>query len=273
MKISHDYFQTYNTRKVQRKQATGLFMINGEPLPRDIIEDETRTKELVKKCTESVRLYPSQLIYSPGEGDISPLKRHLRETKMNNSTFSPRGRSYSQIANTLPNNSHTALRDGAYSPPRNVLNEAARLEAVRTSTPLYKHVATEKLPFSKNYTSRLQTPGNEGIKDHIKAYRDARKQFYTHIYHDNNFVQIHDEQKIVHTAERLWNPREKNIKALQNSWTSDCTTEVPNNKKALGLTPLRMNGHGQDKPHHVPKSHNTERFNTSQVERGKGVVV
>ncbi len=271
MKLSHDYFHRYNTRTIQHKQSTGLFMLNGEPLPRDVIEDESRQKELLQKTKHTIRLYPSELIYYPEDGIESPYKRHQSVDISNNRSMSPRRRDYSQIANSLPLNTHTTLRNGAYSPPRAVLNEVARLEAVRTSTPLHEHLRTERVRLPHNHYSRLKTPGLEVAKDHAKAHHDARIQFYKHIYHDDNFKQIHEENKIIHTAERLFNPTETKLRELQSAWSKAVPTKAPNNKVALGLTPLRMNGHGQDKPHYVSKERSIETMNTSHVERGKGI--
>lgn len=142
------------------------------------------------------------------------------------------------------------------------LNEAELLAAQRAGTPLYEVLAAQRVNTPKEYTNRFKTPKHEVLEDHDKLVHTARAEFHTHIYHDDNYARIFNEQRAAHTAERLWNPREKRLKDLRNSWTGEVATPTPNNQKALGLTPLRMIGRGQDKPHHIPKECNTMRLHT-----------
>ncbi len=81
-----------------------------------------------------------------------------------------------------------------------------------------------------------------------------------HVYHDDNFVRINTENKAMVTAsKRVWLPSHQQ---LQFTTATQCGTVVtakqPN--KRLGLTPLRMYGGGQDKPHHIATAKNYERL-------------
>jgi hypothetical protein len=147
----------------------------------------------------------------------------------------------------------------------NVLDESEVLLANRTGTPLYELLEAHRVQTPKEYHSRLQTPMNEELYEHEKAVRAAKADFHTHIYYDNNYAQIYNEKRTINTAERLWNNRERKIKDLRSSWTKEVVTATPNNKKALGLTPLRRIGWGQDKAHHIPVSHSVRRLHTSMA--------
>jgi hypothetical protein len=267
MKVTHDYFKNYNTRRIDFKQSTGLFMLNGDAVPRAVLEQPSNSRGSSLALGGS-----SQLVFSPGKGNISPLHRHLREHAQANICSS--GRSHAGSATASPvmsrvstantHRSHQTNRSTSamISLPSMVLSEAELLEARRTGTPLYEALASHRVHTPKEYTNRLKTPKLEVLVDHDRLVHTAQAEFHTHIYHDNNYARIHNEQRNIHTAERLWNSREKNIKDLSGSWTAEVATPTPNNKKQLGLTPLRRIGGGQDKEHHIPKSHNTMRLHT-----------
>jgi hypothetical protein len=83
-----------------------------------------------------------------------------------------------------------------------------------------------------------------------------------HIYHDDNFVRLQAEKRqVVTTGSRTWLPAEKLLRSTEAAHKCVVTTSVPPNRTRLGLTPLRAHGSGgQDKPHHVPVSHNVMRM-------------
>jgi hypothetical protein len=260
MKVSHDYFHKYNTRRVNFKQSTGLFVVDGAVLPRDLVEDETQDK----RVSESYKLKStsghgtSLSNYEYGTIDSSIFQDGLL---LNQSQYSTRRSISTREAQDYN------LRRSAFSPPRNVIYKAARLNAMRVGTPVYEVMEKER-PLSPNsyyadkYYSRMKTAEYEVVEDQRKTIHEAKADFHNHIYQDNNYRRIYDEYKTVNETTRLWNKREKSIRSLQNAWTSEVVTEVPNNKKVLGLTPLRANGNGQDKPHHIPVGHNVVRFRT-----------
>lgn len=262
MKLNHDYFKNYNTRKVQFRKSTGLFVLDGEPVPRSVLEDESKSREVVMKYGSKLLESSTQLVYTPGLQDISPLRRHHLLQIAGNIT-SPQRLSHSRATTRASTSQSSRPLSRAFSPPRSVLNEMARLEAARTCTPVYQVLENERVQTPKQYSGRLKTPQYEVVTDYEKAVHEAKAEFHTHIYHDNNFAQIYKQQQDKNAAERLWNAREKNIRDLRNSWTSEVRTETPTNTKVLGLTPLRQYGNGQDKPHHIPKTHNVLRMDTT----------
>lgn len=83
-----------------------------------------------------------------------------------------------------------------------------------------------------------------------------------HIYHDNNFVRISQEEHrdAALASSRMWMPSVQKLKSTVALNTSVVVTPAPPNQSALGLTPLRMYGGGQDKPHHIPVSKSVVRL-------------
>ena len=82
-----------------------------------------------------------------------------------------------------------------------------------------------------------------------------------HIYHDDNFVRINRESKEhIVTGKRTWLGSNNLYNHTVACMTGVVQTEVPQNRKQLGLTPLRQYGHGQDKPHHVMPTNDSRRM-------------
>jgi hypothetical protein len=85
-----------------------------------------------------------------------------------------------------------------------------------------------------------------------------------HIYHDDNFARTsREEHKAAAViSSRTWLPSDRILKSAVASHTCVVTTTKPPNQTALGLTPLRQYGGGQDKPHHIAVAKNVQRLNT-----------
>ena len=267
MKVSHEYFQNYNTRKIDYKKSTGLFILDGDAVPRAVIEAEVKRNRLEVYTQPRDLKGSSQLVFTPGRGDTSPLRRHLNEHPPIN-LLQLTTRISSPIKTTSrTSTANTAIRCStassfSYSPSKDEIKEAARREANSLAIPLYEVLQTQRIKIPKEHYNRLQTPLNETLTDQVNSIHEAKAEFYKHIYHDNNFKQQYQQNRNIKTAERLWNSKEKEIKSLQNSWEKEVYTAIPHNKQVLGLTPLRPLPYRQDKPHHIPVTNNVRRFDT-----------
>lgn len=246
-------------------------MLDGDAVPRSVLEPESPSRKQIVN-TDTLK-GSSQLVFSPGRSNISPLKRHLRENPTINLNHSQRLSRLStplgRVSTASTNRSRQSTAS-SISPPRMMLAREQVREAEHVGTPLYEVLEAQRVSTPKEYFNRFQTPQHEVLTDHDKLIHTARAAFHNHIYQDDNYVRIYQEKRIANTAERLWNSREKSIKDLQNSWTSEVKTTTPNNKKALGLTPLRRIGWGQDKPHHIPVTNNIDRIHTKLPMRVDG---
>jgi hypothetical protein len=120
---------------------------------------------------------------------------------------------------------------------------------------------THPLKAIKSRASNAQKP-KALHPDEIAELRAQEVATLKHIYHDNNFVREQaGKRSMVTVGNRTWLPAEKILRSTEASHSLVITTPAPPNHVRLGLTPLRMHGSGgQDKPHHVPVSHNVARM-------------
>lgn len=222
MKMTNEYFHKYNTRKVEFKNCSGLFLMDGISVGRDYIED------------------PNRQILS---NYIQQQKQHTSNSTTTSSLYSstPIIKSRQSPFKSILNSSNTSkISETHHSDSENDYN--TKITNKNTSTPLYEIIEEQNVFSPPNYYSRIATPHYELIDDHHKAIRNAKVDFFKSIYHDDNHLRNHQETKLVNTTHRLWLPSVKNIKSLENTWNKEVITSIPANKKQLGLTQLRMQG-------------------------------
>jgi hypothetical protein len=87
-------------------------------------------------------------------------------------------------------------------------------------TALFKVPSTTWRPstayYADNHFNRFKTPGYELDDDEVRAKRNMKIEKWTHLYHENNFVQKSvDPIK----CQRLWLPSHKKLKTVERMWT------------------------------------------------------
>lgn len=116
---------------------------------------------------------------------------------------------------------------------------------------------------STNERNRHEASGKKSLPRHSEELSEQRAQaiaHFKHIYYDDNFVRENEMRSDkVTTGGRVWLPSHKMLKFTEASQSNSVSTAKPPNS-CLGLTPLRMYGGGQDKPHHMTVARNTERL-------------
>jgi hypothetical protein len=129
-------------------------------------------------------------------------------------------------------------------------------------------LSKESQPINKTQPLKITKPREQHSKlkplhpDEIAEIRANEVSAIKHIYYDDNFVrELAGKRSMVTVGNRTWLPAEKLLRLTEASHSCVITTPAPPNRVRLGLTPLRMHGNGgQDKPHHVPVSHNVTRM-------------
>lgn len=251
MKCSNEYFQKYSSRAVEHSQSSGLFYVDGHSIPRSLVEDERKVKDIRKRTAAN---YLS--------ADVSP--------NFHKSSLNPLSRSITNVGDSTNCNSPGDVRKGhsaRSSAPRVYDNSFCAISPKRPqSTTTVQPSSSSKghygmytknidgiLDYSppSQYYSRFPTPVYEKVTDRVTIKIRTDAQLIRKIFHDDNFVEVHEARKHFHAGNRLWFPTERRLKSIDTSWKMQVPTPVPSNKK-LGLTPLRLYA-AQDKPHHLSK--------------------
>lgn len=108
------------------------------------------------------------------------------------------------------------------------------------------------------YYSRFAIPAYETVTVHHNAIKEAKKNLYIKVYHETNKPNTDFRGELLNVADRLWLPAYQQTELLKQTLAN----EVIGGKRAnasLGLSPLRMNGTGQDKAHHMSKQRDLRR--------------